>query len=203
MNIVCDCDLVIAPADKAWLAWLNAVSNKNVSLPTMGKQTPYDLSEYFPDFQEKFGVDPHSFWDNSQLYDMMDEIPGAGQLLRYFAREGDANILIASHTKGGHFSSKFRYVKRVLPTVDFGRGTGNGFFATKEKYILPCSVAIDDRAENLVLFPDNVLKIYFNTIYEDPYLEELQRLPNVLITSIKNPWLDIYHSYLEGQWGKL
>lgn len=192
MRIVCDCDLVIAPADVPWLAWLNAVSGDNVVLPTSGKDALYNLSAYFPDFEKRFGIDPHSFWDNQHLYDTMGTVPGSVETLNYFGKAGDS-LLIASHTKGGHFSSKYRYIKRNLPEFDFGRGTGNGFFATKEKYLLPCDVTIDDRAENLVLFPDHVVKIYFNTIYEDPFLEELKALPNVLITSIEDPWKDIFN----------
>lgn len=191
MRIVCDCDLVVAPADVPWLAWLNAVSGENVVLPATGKTAHYDLSTYFPNFQERFGIDPHSFWDNQHLYDTMGTVPGSVETLNYFGKAGDS-LLIASHTKGGHFSSKYRYIKRNLPEFDFGRGTGNGFFATKEKYLLPCDIAIDDRAENLVLFPDHVFKVYFNTIYQDPFLDELKNLPNILITTIQDPWKDIF-----------
>ena len=190
MRIVCDCDLVIAPADVDWLYWLNAVSGRRVVLPENSKTASYDLSTYFPDFQEEFGIDPHSFWDNPHLYDTMGVIPWANDVLNLAVEQG-ANLSIASHTKGGHFSSKYRYTTRKLDKVNFGRGSGNGFFATKEKYMLPCDIAIDDRAENLVLFPDNVLKIYVNTIYTDPYFEELKNQENVFITSIVHPWKDI------------
>lgn len=193
MRLVCDYDLVVAPADVHWLAWLNAVSGDNVILPATGKTAFYDLSLYFPDFEQRFGIDPHSFWDTAHLYDTMGTVPGSVETLNYLGEAGD-NISIASHTKGGHFSSKFRHMTRHLTSCDFGRGSGNGFFATKEKYLLPCDLTIDDRAENLVLFPDNVMKIYFNTIYLDPYLEDLKSLPNVLITSIANPWEDIFNT---------
>lgn len=193
MRIVCDCDLVIAPADIKWLDWLNAVSESNVVLPQGVKECHYDLSHYFPNFEEKFNIHPHAFWDTSHLYDTIGIIKGADDFLNSWV-EGGHTLAIASHTKGGHFSSKYRYVKRRLNKVDFGRGTGNGFFATKEKYLLPADIAIDDRAENLVLFPDETLKIYFNTIYMDDYLEELKTMPNVLITSIEDPWKDVFNA---------
>lgn len=192
MRIVCDYDLVVAPADVHWLNWLNAVSGENVVLPATGKSSHYDLSRYFPDFEQRFRIDPHSFWDNQHLYDTMGTVPGSVETLNYFGAAGDS-IYIASHTKGGHFSSKYRHMTKHLTEVDFGRGSGNGFFATKEKYLLPCDMAIDDRAENLVLFPDHVIKVYFNTKYEDPFLAELKTLPNVLITTIQDPWEDIFH----------
>lgn len=190
MRVVCDCDLVIAPADIPWLEYLNAVSGENVCFNTTQKEVDYDITKYFPDFEKKYGISPMSYWDRAHLYDTMGVIKGADDVLNSLVQRG-GHLRIASHTKGGHFSSKYRYINRVLDKVDFGRGTGNGFFATKEKYLLPCDMAIDDRAENLVLFPDDVVKIYLNTIYKDPYLEELKSLPNVIITSIEEPWKDI------------
>lgn len=196
MRILCDWDLVVAPADRDWLMYLCRVSGVNLYLPTDVKEVEYDLSLYFPDFEKDFGINPHSFWDNPHLYDTMGTVKGSAETLNFLANAGD-KISIASHTKGGHFSSKYRHVTRVLKDVDFSRGSYNGFFATKEKYMIPCDVAIDDRAENLVLFPDEVMKIYFNTIYKDPYLEELKKLPNVVITDIQDPWGFIYHECLD------
>lgn len=192
MRILCDWDLVVAPTDVEWLRYLNAVSGENVILKQGVKESDYDLSKYFPRFEERFGIRPHAFWDNPHLYDTLGTIAGGVDFLCSRSKRGD-KIAIASHTKGGHFSSKYKHVVRNLAEVDFGRGTGNGFFATKEKYMIPCDVAIDDRAENLVLFPDNVMKIYFNTIYKDPYFEELKTLSNVVITSIENPWMDVFN----------
>lgn len=191
MRILCDWDLVVAPADVDWKKYLEAVSGEKIELPVDQKEAEYDLSMYFPDFEKNFGIKPHSFWDNPHLYDTMGTVHGSCEVLNFLGRAGDT-ISIASHTKGGHFSSKYRHVTRTLKDFDFSRGAGNGFFATKEKYLLPCDIAIDDRAENLVLFPDDVIKVYFNTIYKDPYLEELKTKPNVFITSITDPWQDIY-----------
>lgn len=192
MRILCDVDLVIAPADKPWLRWLNEVSGRRKSFKDADFQTvEYDLSYYFPGFKEEFGVAPHAFWDQPYLYDTMGVIDNADRVLNTLVGMGH-NLTIASHTKGGHFSSKYRYVKKHLKDVDFGVGSGNGFFATKEKYLLPCDVAIDDRAENLVLFPDHVLKIHFGTIYKDDKLEELRTKPNVWELRSDTPWLDIY-----------
>lgn len=190
MRLVCDWDLVIAPADIEWLNWLNAVSRSNIEFDKTHKTVHYDITKYFPDFKKQFGVDPYSFWDNQHLYDTMGVVPNSTNVVHRIIANG-ANISIASHTKGGHLSSKYRHVTRSLDKVDFSRTSGNGFFATKEKYLLPCDVTIDDRAENLVLFPDETLKIYFNTIYEDPYLEELKKLPNVIITGLDNQWEEI------------
>jgi len=187
MRIVCDWDLTVAPSDVHWLNYLNAVSGQNIVLDKNQKVSHYDLSRYFPDFQETFGIAPHSFWENPHLYDTMDVIPDSAEVINSLAESG-STFLIASVTKGGHISSKYRHIRRSLKSVDFSLGTGNGFFATKEKYLLPCDVAIDDRAENLVLFPDNVVKIYLNTIYADEHLAEMKKLPNVIVTPIENPW---------------
>lgn len=185
MKIVCDWDLVVAPLDVAWLEWLVKVSGDCVGFSEAVKNVDYDLTKYFPGFREKFNIDPYGFLDNPHLYDTMGCIKPMANFLEGVVKEGD-NALIASVTKGGHLSSKHKHVLRTLPTIDFGKGSGNGFFATKEKYLLPCDIAIDDRAENLLYFPDHVVKIYYNTMYKDLYLEELKKKPNVVVTGLYN-----------------
>lgn len=194
MRVVCDCDLVIAPADVKWYNWLCAISGESPVIPEY--DADYNLANYFPDFEEKYGYNPHSFWDSPYLYHNMPVIKGADKVLGRIALDG-GSVLIASHTKGGHFSSKYKYNVLNLKNVNFSRGSGNGFFATKEKYLLPCDMAIDDRAENLVLFPSDVVKVHFKTRYFDPYLDYLKKQENVFITGIDDPWKDI-ENYLEG-----
>lgn len=188
MQIVCDWDLVVAPLDVAWLEWLNKISGLGVKIDTFTKNADYDLTNYFPGFREEFNIDPYGFLDNPHLYDTMSFVPGMPDFLKYVSRKG-SNLLIASVTKGGHLSSKHKHVLRTLDTIDFSKGSGNGFFATKEKYLLPCDIAIDDRADNLLYFPDEVVKIYFNTPYKDNHLEELKKKPNVVITGLEDQWL--------------
>ncbi len=50
MRLVCDWDLVIAPADIEWLNWLNAVSRSNIKFDKAHKTVHYDITKYFPDF---------------------------------------------------------------------------------------------------------------------------------------------------------
>lgn len=190
MRIMCDWDLCVAPTDKLWAKWLGDIDGNYIELPK-DKTAHYDLSKYYPNFEKDHGIKPHSYWDNPHLYDTMGSVPGAAAVLYERGASGD-KMSVGSVTKGGHISSKFRHVKRTLNSFDFDtRGSGNGFFATKEKYLLPCDVAIDDRAENLLMFPDNVLKIYLNTIYMDDSLEELKTKANVIVTSIEHPWMNI------------
>ena len=194
MKVLCDCDLVIAPSDVKWYKWLCALSGESPVIPN--KDADYNLANYFIDFEKKTGYNPHSFWDSANLYYNMPVINGADKVLDGVSLNG-GSILIASHTKGGHFSSKYKYHVDNLKHVDFSRGSGNGFFATKEKYLLTCDLAIDDRAENLVLFPSDVVKVYFKTRYFDPYLDCLKTQQNVFITGIDDPWKDI-ENYLGG-----
>lgn len=190
MRIMCDWDLCVAPTDKGWAKWLGDIDGNHIQLPD-DKTAHYDLSKYYPNFERDYGIKPHSYWDNPHLYDTMGSVPESACTLCDRGRIGD-KISVGSVTKGGHISSKFRHVKRTLCSFDFETpGGGNGFFATKEKYLLSCDVAIDDRAENLVMFPNNVLKIYLNTIYMDDSLEELKTKENLFITSIDRPWADV------------
>lgn len=194
MRIVCDWDLVVAPLDVAWLEWLNKISGLKVKIDPLTKSAHYDLTSYFPGFRDEFNIDPYGFLDNPHLYDTMGAVHGMDSFLNKVAMKGD-NVLIASVTKGGHLSSKHKHVLRTVDKVDFSKGTGNGFFATKEKYLLPCDIAIDDRAENLIYFPDDVVKIYFNTPYEDHHLEELKKKPNVVVTGLEYQWINCWEVY--------
>lgn len=191
MRIMCDWDLCVAPTDKGWWEWLCKIDGcYGMALPLTGKDTHYNLALYFPHFKENHGIDPHSYWENPHVYDTLGSVLKSQYVLNRWVRMGN-NLSIGSVTKGGHISSKFRHVKRTVDDASFEPGSGNGFFATKEKYLLPCDIAIDDRAENLLHFPDEVQKIYLNTIYSDEALFELKKKPNVIITTISSPWADI------------
>ncbi len=190
MRIMCDWDLCVAPTDVGWWEWLCKIDGRKDPMPVKGKTTHYNLGEYFAWFKHQHGIDPQSYWDNLHLYDTMGAVEGAARVLNRWGRFGN-NISVGSVTRGGHISSKFRHVKRVASDFSFEPGSGNGFFATKEKYLLPCDIAIDDRAENLLHFPDSVEKIYFNTVYDDSALMRLVNKPNVHITTIETPWQDI------------
>lgn len=195
LTLAVDFDLVMYPSDVHWVDWLNQVYDNGEYLrfpyqegkPELYKKYNYNTGSYFSDFKERTGLEPHDFWDNPFLYDVMHPISGSVDVLRKVKESGN-NVVVVSHCKGEHLSSKTRAIKKNYPFIDLNPQSKDGFIATKEKSIVRADAMIDDRYYNLKGFPDETLKIYFNTKWED----ELFKASDVdLITSVSNPWVDI------------
>lgn len=198
MRLGIDVDLTLVDTGSEWWRWLSDCGNyyrergifKFKEKEGISK-LDYDLTKYFPDYEERCRHNPFGFWKQENLYDWLKPLPHSVVVLKQLVEAGH-DIVFISHCHGGHFKSKVDWLKRHFPFADIG--VKGGFIATKEKYLVNVDVMIDDRIENLLHFPDEVIKVYFNTIYTD---NDFVRSDVDMITSIDNGWLDI-KDYFEG-----
>lgn len=188
-----DVDLVVAPSDLYWIYWMDAIygDKKDFTLKSEDAKFNYDTAMYYQNFKEITGVDPYIYWDEAHLYDVMQPIPGSVETLRQIKEDGN-NIVFISYTKGDHMASKVRFLKRHYPFVEFNGYSGDGFIATKEKGLVSVDVMVDDRANNLHMFKEEVIKIFYNTIWAD---NDFKKERYDLVTSVNNPWEDIKKFY--------
>jgi len=147
-RILVDVDLTVVDLSRTWWRWLELQTKVEKEYPERGL-VDYDLSTYFPQT-----TDPMDFWRNEGLYDMGVPIKGSVEALRDLSEE--YNIFFASHCKGNHFRSKYRFLDRYFPFME-------GFAATKEKYAVSCDIAIDDRNVFLNSLPAETPKLRFET----------------------------------------
>lgn len=204
MKIGIDVDLTLVDTGYEWWEWcvqeLSKVKPFCIEIPSVTRmyddwkesgKCSYNFNEEFPSFTETTGLDIFSFWKQDDLYDNIIPLPNSVEVVKQLVEAGHSIVFI-SHCHGGHFKSKVDWLKKYFPFADIG-GKG-GFIATKEKHLVNVDVMIDDRIENLLRFPDEVIKVYFNTIYAD---NEFVRSDVDMITSVDNGWLDI-KEYFEG-----
>lgn len=192
MRLGVDVDLTLVDTGSEWWKWLSNYGNVHTERDILKfkdreclYKLNYDLTKYFPDFMEKCLSNPFDFWKQEDLYDNLTPLQNSVEVLRQLVDTGH-DIVFISHCHGGHFKSKVDWLKKHFSFTDIG-GKG-GFIATKEKYLVNVDVMIDDRIENLLNFPEEVVKIYFNTIYAD---NEFVKSDADIITSIDDGWLDI------------
>lgn len=172
LTIGVDIDLTIVPSDVYWEAWLKRHFEQISEIPK--ENADYNLGKYFK--ESKNGLKHMDFWDNPHLYDEMELLPGCYDALKALKESGH-NLLFISHTRSGHFSSKFRLLSK-LPFLEFESGSKDGFIATKEKGVLSpaLNIMIDDRNKFLNQFYD-VKTVLFETRYtqdETPKVYDLQ-----------------------------
>lgn len=181
LTIGIDVDLTIVDTGLDWLFWLQKHFPQVKEMPL--KNIDYNLSVYFG--PSKTGLEHYDYWSNNHLYDDLEFMPGFESALSAWKNEGHRAIFI-SHTKSGHFKSKFRMLKN-LPMVSFGDGKGDAFVATKEKGLLSgaVDVMIDDRIDMLNQFDDSVVKILFKT----PYTQKEE--PKTKFDLVSNDWNEI------------
>lgn len=159
MNIGVDIDLTIVDTGNGWRSWLEKHFPQIKEIPE--HNISYNLGEYFG--KSKTGLTHFEYWDNNHLYDDLEFIHGVEESLRSI-KECGHNLYFTSHTRPGHFKSKFRMLNR-LGFVDFSKG--DAFFATQEKGALSgcISVMVDDRNKFLNQFSGDVIKIRYDTPY--------------------------------------
>lgn len=178
LNIGIDVDLTLVDSGTAWLEWLDIVYGVSFgpsikSIPK-GETVYYNLSKYFPQ-PSSSQVTPFDFWEDPFLYDKLKPLPGSVEAIKKL-KEAGHNIRFVSHCKKGHFSSKVRFLKRHFPFVDLESATGDGFYATKAKNGVAVDVLVDDRHSFLNQMDDNVIKILFETPYDQEV--ELKTTPD-------------------------
>lgn len=185
MNIGIDIDLTLVDSGKGWENWLKKHFPQTKVIPN--KNINYNLSEYFG--ESSTGLKHFDYWSNNHLYDDMDFEEGAYSSLKNLKEKG-FNLIFISHTKSGHFKSKFRLLKK-LDFLDFSNG--DAFIATKEKGTLSGCLAamVDDRNKFLNQFEDEVIKIKFDTLYSQ------EEEPRVQYDLVSRNWTEIADFILE------
>ncbi len=119
----------------------------------------YNLTKYFniPDYEN-----PYAFWEQCDLYD--DEVltKGCYDVVKRLHEQGH-KLIFVSHTLAGHIESKFKFLQR---NFDFIKNVA--FVATMDKSIMNGCVdaVVEDRASNLALFDDYILKLLYKTPYK-------------------------------------
>ena len=196
MRLGIDVDITLVETGKTWWEWLSSEYSSREfyyiddAYRNMGK-LDYNLSRYFKDCSEdKPKTNPYDFWSKADLYDELNPLPNSVKVIGKLVEAGH-EIVFISHSKKGHISSKVRWLKKWFPEADIG-GKG-GFIATKEKHFVDVDIMIDDRAENLLKFKDEVVKIYVETIYQDPLFD---KKGFDFVSEIDNTWKSI-ETFLE------
>lgn len=148
LRVGIDIDLTIVPSDIYWEQWLKKHFKQKCEIPD--KDVDYNLGNYFE--ESSTGLHHMDFWDNPNLYDEMDLYPSCYEALKLIKEDGH-DLVFISHTRPGHFSSKFRLLKR-MPFLFFDSGYDDGFIATKEKGVLSnaLDIMVDDRNKFLNQF---------------------------------------------------
>ncbi|ARB11662.1 putative 5'(3')-deoxyribonucleotidase [Pectobacterium phage vB_PatM_CB7] len=194
--ILIDVDLTFVDSGWPWLSWMESVYQVVPSTALMVKDFNetglynYNLSKYFPTRGQE-AIPPYEFWEDPHLYDKLKPLPGAVDAVRRLHEAGHP-IRFVSYCKKGHFSSKVRFLKRHCPFLDLDNGTdGSGFYATKVKAGVAGGVIIDDRNQFLNQFPDDVIKIKFDT----PFSQDVDPRTNYDLTSAD--WKEIADWLLE------
>jgi len=158
-TIIIDIDnTILCPMDK-WRLWGDKnsyhVDNVKVFKDYARKQVDYNFSNYF-DLHE--GVDGLDFFRQEDLYDDIELLPNAKQVITSLSEEN--TILFVSFSKSWHLKSKFSIIKRNFPWVI--EGERGAFISCKHKHHVPSDIFIDDRYELLNKHPSK-LKVCMNT----------------------------------------
>lgn len=194
--ILIDVDLTFVDSGWPWLDWMTDVYQCDPDSDAMHRDRHetglynYNLSKYFPN-RCKEAIPPYEFWEDPHLYDKLTPLPGAVEAIRRL-HEAEHPIRFVSYCKKGHFSSKVRFLKRHCPFLDLDNGTdGSGFYATKVKAGVSGGVIIDDRNQFLNQFPDDVIKVKFDT----PFSQDVE--PRTQYDLVSKDWNVIAEWLLE------
>jgi len=189
--ILVDVDLTIVDSGTPWKDWMESVYHVAADHDLMEQDQnstegllDYNLSKYFPTRCTK-AIGPFEFWEDPHLYDKLQPMQGAVDAIKKLYDAGHP-IRFVSFCKKGHFSSKVRFLKRNFPFLDIDKGSdGCGFYATKYKAGVKGGVIIDDRNAFLNQFPDEVIKVKFDT----PYTQDEEPREN--------------YDFISGDWDKI
>jgi 5'(3')-deoxyribonucleotidase len=159
--IAVDCDLVLVDTVIGW--WddllrkyqLNKLGSEVLNIET---KYPYNLSSMF---EIPEGDDPVGYWKSSTLYEGLKPIEGSVEVLSKLKEMG-YDIVVVSRVTGDHAESKCKWLKKWFPFIDGIILTGAN---KKEKSYVRCTYVIDDSLEQLVEFPDDVIKLHYDTPY--------------------------------------
>lgn len=177
-TITIDVDGVVVEPYYLWWQWMECTCGVYRPMPERkgDELVDYDLSKYFKKELKKLRVDALDFWRGTDVYNFLRPMPGSVEVIKKLAEEGH-KIMWATHCKGFHTRSKYRFIERNYPI--------KGFFATKEKHEIRTDVMIDDRVDVLNKFYNNESLVLFDS----PFTQK--ESPALPMTTVKN-WNQVY-----------
>jgi hypothetical protein len=156
---IVDIDLTVVDSvtgPNGWLAWLNAMTNRTDTADDLNWD--YNIGKFYKEDLAKLKIDPMDWWRYPGIYDWMQPLPGAVEVIQKMYNRG-YEIVFVSHCKGQHSKSKHNFLRRFI-TAPYS------FIATKEKCKVNSGtgndVFIDDRNEYLNMSKASV-KFKFKT----------------------------------------
>lgn len=154
-----DVDLTVVDTGSEWLKWLDRLTGKNFHKLREGNKgcLPYDLSKLYEPFLED-KVDAFDFWRNPHLYDNLQPLENAVEVLGRLSK-GGWDIVFVSTVKGFHGKSKYYWLKKHFPFMA-------GALWTKEKHYARVDAMVDDRNKVLTKMPSDVTCIRMASPYD-------------------------------------
>lgn len=199
MRIAIDIDLTVLRSDVAWMNWLKRMfePSEDISPQEMQEITnavysyntydtiDYNLANYFGE-PHNSNVSPMDFWRADGVYDYVEPIQLAVDVIREWIEEGKHEIVFVTHNKGNGARSKFNLISRLFGKDNFA------YVVTKEKHYVDADIIIDDRMNHANQFlTSNKKAILYHTPY-DQYMEDTYK--NVYrsdVFQICKSWKDV------------
>ena len=128
MIIGVDIDLTIVDTLTPWIEWYKKLTGNDLKNDVVGMV--YNIEDLM-----KSHRDPLEFWRRPDLYDDLEPIPDAVEVLNELKRQGHTIIFISSCFPE-HENSKRYFLQR---NFDF-----DGFISTSDKHFVKCDHFIDD-----------------------------------------------------------
>lgn len=142
--IAVDLDDTVVDMRSEWLSYCLKGCNVNPSK----FMASYNLCDYF-------GEKAMEFWSQENLYDTLEPIKEAKEVLDMLNSKG-FEIGFCSYTKKAHFSSKCEFIKKHFPYYKF-------IMNTKEKSYVRANFVVEDNPAHLVSQPEGVVRILIET----------------------------------------
>lgn len=169
MLIACDVDLTVVDTLTPWLVEFQVVTGGR---RVLNLDRNYSLEPEMYRIMAEVGLTtdvyrPMEFWDRSDLYDNVNPLPMARQVLHRLNSEGH-DIVFVSSCIAGHIESKKRFLDKHFCYHA-------GFVDTVDKHWVDYDVLIDDRIKHMALghkHRPNAKHILFTGVREDGMPEQ-------------------------------
>lgn len=178
MIAVIDVDNTVVDSGYHWYQWLELMTKAGYKYEDVCAHHNF-TSVYKSIWNEKeLSGEPLDYWRASNIYGDMVPYEHCIDTLKLLKNKG-YKIVFVSALKGNHHKGKYEWCEKWFPFMD-------AFVGTKEKWTVGCDLIIDDRNENLNMFPnDSVVKIRKNT----PYSQSTELTVN--LDGCMDSWLEI------------
>lgn len=158
--LLIDMDVCLNDFGKHWMRYLKShYSLKHEYRFTLPYPLPYDLTKLFITTEESTG---YEYFNYHTLYDNMPAREDALEYLPILCKEFE--VVVASHTYGGHMTSKINWLNKYFPQIE------SIYCTVKNKSHIKCDIFVDDSIKNLnqmySRYPDTKI-IKFRTDYQE------------------------------------